>query len=262
MCIRDSNCAAIPEELIESEFFGHEKGAFTGADERKIGKFQAASQGTLFLDEIGELKYEMQSKLLRVLQEKTFMPVGSNRVQQTKARIIAATNQNLEKMMLENSFREDLFFRLNVMPVYLPPLRDRIEDIPFLISHFVEKYKEKNMQVQISPEAQEKLTTYAWPGNIRQLENVIQRALLFIDGDTISLASLSKEINEYKKTSSEAFDFEKFKVESEKEFIIKALIANSGKINRTVANANIPKNTLLRKIKKHSIDVKNLIDSK
>ncbi|MCB0392854.1 MAG: sigma-54 factor interaction domain-containing protein, partial [Bdellovibrionales bacterium] len=123
------NCSAIPETLIESEFFGHEKGAFTGAFERKIGKFQYANKGTIFLDEIGELKPEMQVKLLRVLQDQKFMPVGSNREVKTNARIIAATNRNLEKMIEESEFREDLFYRLNVMPIYMPPLRERIEDL-------------------------------------------------------------------------------------------------------------------------------------
>ncbi|MBY0316603.1 MAG: sigma-54 dependent transcriptional regulator, partial [Bdellovibrionales bacterium] len=136
------NCGALPEGLIESELFGHEKGAFTGADERKIGKFQLANDGTLFLDEIGELKPEIQVKLLRVLQEKKFNPVGSHRELETSTRIIAATNQNLEKLIIDGRFREDLFYRLNVMPIFLPPLRERVEDIENLTHYFIQKFRE------------------------------------------------------------------------------------------------------------------------
>jgi transcriptional regulator with PAS, ATPase and Fis domain len=134
------NCGAIPENLMESEMFGHEKGAFTGASERRVGKFQLANNGTLFLDEVAELKPEMQVKLLRVLQEKTFVPVGGNREVKTNTRIITATNQNIEKMMEEGTFREDLFYRLNVMPIFLPPLRDRREDLASLVQHFIKKF--------------------------------------------------------------------------------------------------------------------------
>src|SRR5690606_19256393 len=142
------NCGAIPESLMESEFFGHEKGAFTGAVERKIGKFQVANKGTIFLDEVGELRPEMQVKLLRVLQERRFTPVGSNREVSTNARIIAATNQNLEKMIEEATFREDLFYRLNVMPIFLPPLRERIEDLDNLSQYFIKRFNKKlNRQI-------------------------------------------------------------------------------------------------------------------
>jgi len=249
------NCAAIPENLIESELFGHEKGAFTGADSRKIGKFQMANQGTLFLDEIAELKYELQAKLLRALQDQTFMPVGSNRVQKTDARIVAATNRNLEKMIIDGQFREDLYFRLNVMPIFIPPLRERKEDIPYLLEFFIEKYKQDEKKIRVASEAMETLTSYDWPGNIRQLENVVQRALLFTDKAVITPESLPEELIGFPKDDN-SLDFEKFKNDSEKDFITKALLANKGKINRTVANANIPKNTLLRKIKKYEIDIK------
>ena len=253
------NCAAIPDGLIESELFGHEKGAFTDAVERKIGKFQQANNGTLFLDEIGELKPEVQAKLLRVLQDKTFMPVGSNRMQKSNARIIAATNQNLEKQIEDGLFREDLFFRLNVVPIFIPPLRERKEDIPSLISYFAEKYTEENSPPpKVTPEALEKLKGYRWPGNIRELENVIQRTIILSGGTTIEPKDLPPQILNPKIEKKEDLDFEKFKIESEKAFIEKALSANDGKINRTVANANIPKNTLLRKIKKFDIDLKNL----
>jgi two-component system, NtrC family, response regulator AtoC len=255
------NCAAIPDGLIESELFGHEKGAFTDASERKIGKFQLANNGTLFLDEIGELKLEVQSKLLRVLQEKTFMPVGSNRVQKSNARIIAATNQNLEKLISDGLFREDLYFRLNVIPVYIPSLKERIDDLPSLLEHFLIKYSnESTFKNYFSNEALEKLKNYTWPGNIRELENTVQRAIILSTQAQINADDLPQQIQafEIKKNEDDNFDFEKFKYKSEKTFIEKALIANDGKINQTVANANIPKNTLLRKIKKFNIDLKKL----
>lgn len=264
------NCGAIPESLMESELFGHEKGAFTGAVERKIGQFQNANNGTLFLDEIGELRPEMQVKLLRVLQEKKFTPVGSSREVKTNARIIAATNRNLEKMMEDSSFREDLFYRLNVMPIFLPPLRDRADDIPFLIQSFIKKFsKTHNSPIQsVSPKAIDLLKQYRWPGNIRELENVIERAFIVESTTVILPESLPEHIQEIKpivsKTTSSApsiaagpLDYDVFREQSEKDFIISALKANKGKINQTVAQANIPKNTLLRKIKKYGINVKD-----
>lgn len=267
------NCGAIPENLMESEFFGHEKGAFTGAYERKIGKFQQANNGTIFLDEIGELKPEMQVKILRALQEKKFTPVGSNREVKTNARIIAATNRNLEKMMETGEFREDLFYRLNVMPIFLPPLRDRPDDIPVLAVSFLQKFSKEHGKViaGIEPETLELMKKYRWPGNIRELENVIERAFIVETSNMMTKSSLPDQI---KGTSvaplanltnnstnvmknSEPLDFEIFKEQAEKEFITSALKANKGKINQTVAQANIPKNTLLRKIRKYSINVKD-----
>ncbi len=253
------NCAAIPDGLVESELFGHERGAFTDANERKIGKFQLANNGTLFLDEIGELKLEVQAKLLRVLQDKTFTPVGSNRTQKTNARIITATNQNLERLVQEGKFREDLYFRLNVVPIFIPPLRERKEDIPSLLQFFLKKYAVTPEDEKIfSEEARKKLTDYHWPGNIRELENMVQRTLILAPEKAIGLGDLPPQMLKATSVKQEDLDFEKFKIESEKSFIEKALAANDGKINRTVANANIPKNTLLRKIKKFNIDLKNL----
>lgn len=259
------NCGALPEGLIESELFGHEKGAFTGADERKIGKFQLANEGTLFLDEIAELKPETQVKLLRVLQEKKFNPVGSNRELTTSARIIAATNQNLEKYILEGKFREDLFYRLNVMPIFLPPLRERREDIPKLAALFLEQFCKKYDKdaVTIHPQAMAALQAYRWPGNIRELENTLERIMIIGGkGQEITLEAIPDSIknsqnNQQFTSAQHPLDFEKFKEGSEKEFIINALKANNGKINQTVANANIPKNTLLRKIKKYNLVPKN-----
>ncbi len=263
------NCGAIPESLMESELFGHEKGAFTGAHERKIGKFQLANKGTIFLDEVAELKPDMQVKLLRVLQEKRFTPVGSNREVASNARVIAATNRNLEKMIEEHTFREDLFYRLNVMPIFLPPLRERLDDLENLISHFVRKFNRK-MARQITgftADALEELRKYRWPGNIRELENLIERCFIIENGTQITAPSLPEAIRHATQSDiafdlpgsySGPLDFDRFKEETEKEFIVQALRANRGRINQTVAQANIPKNTLLRKIKKYSINVREL----
>jgi len=183
------NCSAVPENLIESEFFGHEKGAFTGADSRKIGKFQFADGGTLFLDEIGDISAGMQVKLLRALQEKEFTPVGSNREVEVNVRIVAATNRNLEEMIKKSEFREDLFYRLNVLPIQLPPLRERKNDIEALASYFIEKFNlhhHKNI-THIDAEAMAILKAHSWPGNIRELENVIEHAFV-IEGTTLITA--------------------------------------------------------------------------
>lgn len=186
------NCSAIPETLIESEFFGHEKGAFTGADSRKIGKFQYADGGTLFLDEIGDVSAAMQVKLLRALQEKRFTPVGSNREVEVNLRVVAATNRNLEEMIKKGEFREDLFYRLNVLPIHLPPLRERKNDIEALTFYFIEKFNQhhhKNI-THASPEAMALLKNYSWPGNIRELENVIEHAFVIETTTEITPESL------------------------------------------------------------------------
>ncbi len=193
------NCSAIPETLIESEFFGHEKGAFTGADSRKIGKFQYADGGTLFLDEIGDVSPAMQVKLLRALQEKKFTPVGSNREIEVNVRIVAATNRNLEEMIKSGVFREDLFYRLNVLPVHLPPLRERRNDVQVLARYFIEKFNQVHQKhIQgISPDALASLTAHAWPGNIRELENVIEHAFVIESSDQITLPSLPDKLAQH-----------------------------------------------------------------
>lgn len=261
------NCGAIPENLMESELFGHEKGAFTGAHERKLGKFQQANKGTIFLDEIGELRPDTQVKLLRVLQDRSFTPVGSNREVRTSARIVAATNRNLEKMIEESTFREDLFYRLNVMPIFLPPLRDRLEDLEGLVLQFISKFAKKHGRSisRISPEALVVLKNHRWPGNIRELENVIERAFIVENGDELTINSLPENLLRESQVRGVGaavpgryqgpLDYDQFKEVAEKEFIESALRATGGRINKTVAFANIPKNTLLRKIKKYSIDV-------
>jgi DNA-binding NtrC family response regulator len=186
------NCGAISENLIESELFGHEKGAFTGADQRKIGKFQFAEGGTIFLDEIGDISAGMQVKLLRVLQEKTFMPVGSNREIKVDVRIIAASHKPFEEMIKDGSFREDLFYRLNVLPVYLPPLRERKTDIPHLVNHYINYFNNvHNLKVKgAEQDALDVLTNYSWPGNIRELRNIIEHCFIMEASDYIHASSL------------------------------------------------------------------------
>ncbi|MBC7419592.1 MAG: sigma-54-dependent Fis family transcriptional regulator [Bdellovibrio sp.] len=192
------NCSAIPENLFESELFGHEKGSFTGASERKIGKFQFAEGGTLFLDEVGDMPPQMQVKILRVLQEKLFMPVGSNREISTNVRIIAATNRPLEEMMKDGRFREDLYYRLNVVPIYLPQLNDRKDDIEVLVHIFIRKFNTiHNKKVTgVSKEAAAVLKRYNWPGNIRELENVIEHAFVLETTNSVTLGSLPEAVLE------------------------------------------------------------------
>ena len=181
------NCAAIPFDLLESELFGHEKGAFTGAIAQKIGRFEMADKGTLFLDEVGDIPPALQPKLLRVLQEQEFERLGSNRTHQVDVRLVAATNRNLVDMVKRNEFRSDLYYRLNVFPIPLPPLRARREDIPALVEHFVEIYARRmGKQIdQISSETMSELTSYAWPGNIRELQNFIERSVILSSGNVL-----------------------------------------------------------------------------
>ncbi|MEO5950956.1 MAG: sigma-54 dependent transcriptional regulator, partial [Chloroflexia bacterium] len=182
------NCSALPENLMESELFGYEKGAFTGATIAKPGKFEHADQGTVFLDEIGDVPMPVQVKLLRVLQEREFERLGSNRTRQIDVRVIAATNVDLRAALEGGRFREDLFYRLNVMPINIPPLRERSEDIPALAVHFIEKYG--NGTQRLSAGALESLLAHDWPGNVRELENVIERSLLLASGPELSAAEI------------------------------------------------------------------------
>ena len=190
------NCSAIPENLFESELFGHEKGAFTGAHERKIGKFQFAEGGTLFLDEMGEMPVTMQVKLLRVLQERVFTPVGGNREIEANVRVIAATNRNLEKMIEDGRFREDLFYRLNVVPIFLPALAERKKDIETLVSNFIKKFNvlHNRRVIGMSIDAMTIMKKYAWPGNIRELENVIEHAFILESGNTLHITALPESV--------------------------------------------------------------------
>jgi transcriptional regulator with GAF, ATPase, and Fis domain len=186
------NCSALPETLLESELFGHERGAFTGATSRRIGRFEAADKGTLFLDEIGDISPAVQVKLLRVLQEKEFERVGGNETIRIDVRLIAATNRDLEKAMKDGSFREDLYYRLNVVAVTIPPLRERKEDIPALMEHFLRKYSKENSKnfAGVTAEARDLLMRYHYPGNVRELENIIERAVVLAKGETITTADI------------------------------------------------------------------------
>ncbi len=181
------NCAAIPTGLLESELFGHEKGAFTGAIAQRIGRFEVANGGTIFLDEIGEVPLELQTKLLRVLQEREFERLGSSRTLRTDARLIAATNRDLEAMVSEQKFRSDLFFRLNVFPLHVPPLRERQGDIPLLVRHFTQQFSTRMKKAidTIPSAAMDALSRYHWPGNIRELQNVIERAVIISTGPAL-----------------------------------------------------------------------------
>ncbi len=204
------NCAAIPENLLESELFGHERGSFTGADSRKIGLFEAASGSTLFLDEIGDLSLPLQGKILRALQEKEVKRVGGNETIPVDVRVVAATNRDLEAMMKAGQFREDLFYRLNVIPMVLPPLRERVSDIPALVSRFLEKVNAAHgtAVAVVEPAALELLSLHAWPGNIRQLESVVERAVLLSEAETIRVEDLPVEIRHHTAPASRPYGFE------------------------------------------------------
>ena len=190
------NPAAIPESLVESELFGHEKGAFTGAHQRKLGRFELAQGGTLFLDEIGLLRPEVQAKLLRVLQEREIERVGGTHSIKIDVRIVAATNLDLKRAVATGAFREDLFYRLNVVPIAVPPLRDRIEDLPLLVDHFIRRYNhECNKRIEaLTPDALAALGAYAWPGNVRELQNIVERTVVLVDGPLISAADLPLDL--------------------------------------------------------------------
>lgn len=231
------NCAALAETLLESELFGHERGAFTGALVQKKGRLEIADGGTMFLDEIGELSPALQTKLLRVLQEREFERVGGTRTIKVDIRVLAATNQNLEEAIAHNRFRQDLFFRLNVVELSMPPLRDRPEDVPLLANYFVRRYAEKcNRKVLgISPEAQKRLATYDWPGNVRELENAIERAVVLGTTDRILPDDLPEAVLEFNSESSEesSSSFHDKVLQAKKEMIVEAMKQSKG--NYTVA---------------------------
>jgi DNA-binding NtrC family response regulator len=258
------NCAALSETLLESELFGHEKGAFTGALSARIGRFEQADKGTLFLDEVGDISPNTQSKLLRVLQEREFERVGSNKTLSVDVRIISATNRQLHKDVAEGNFREDLFYRLNVIPIELPPLRKRIDDIPLLTMHFLSKYSKKfNRNIKsISAEAIQLLVDHPWPGNIRQLENVIERAVIKEKEEEISSATLSKcirypETTNYQYFINENLPFnilknqllEKF----EREYITRLLSKCNGNISEAAKNAGMHYKNFCEKMKKYDL---------
>jgi len=251
------NCAALPLTLIESELFGHEKGSFTGANEKRIGKFEQADGGSIFLDEIGELPLEAQVKLLRVLQEKEIERLGGNYTKKINVRIITATNRNLEKEVAEGRFRLDLYYRLNVFPIELPSLRDRKEDIPALVAYFIDKYGKKGSSsvTSISTDALNELQGYDWPGNIRELEHLIERTMLLTEGDTITKIELPNLTTATSFAQGDHFNVKTME-EMEREHIMNILKLCKGKIFGPGGAAeilNIPSTTLNSKIKKLGI---------
>lgn len=250
------SCAALPETLLESELFGHEKGAFTGAISRREGRFQIAHRGTIFLDEVGEMSSSTQIKLLRVLQEKEFEPLGSNRTIKVDVRVIAATNKNLEKEVKERHFREDLFYRLNVVPIILPSLRERREDIPILASHFFSFYREKNRKElkAISGKAMDLLVRYNWPGNVRELENVIERAVIMAQGEVIAPVDLPPQIQALaKEKDAQDFYFPPgiSLAQIERALILKTLEDTGGNRSRAAEILGINRRTLQNKLKEY-----------
>jgi two-component system NtrC family response regulator len=254
------SCSAIPETLLESELFGHEKGSFTGAIQKRIGRFEEADGGTIFLDEIGELSASTQVKLLRILQEKEFQRLGSNHTLKTDVRVIAATHRNLEEAMKKSLFREDLYYRLNVISILLPPLRERKEDIPILLDHFFKKYLEINQKKihDLSKEARTILLRHSFPGNVRELENLIERAVVLCRGEVITTQDLPFHLQEG--PSEKQWEFSrKTKTlpdsleEIERNMIVNALHQHQGVQTRAAESLGISERVLRYKIKKYGI---------
>jgi two-component system response regulator AtoC len=261
------NCAAIPETLLESELFGHEKGAFTDAYARRIGKFEQAQDGTIFLDEIGDMSLNLQAKLLRILQEKTFSRVGGNETIVSNARVLAATNRNLEKLVETGEFREDLFYRLNVVTIWLPPLRERKEDIPLLVDYFVAKYAEKyKKDVRgVSKEVLELFLDYDWPGNVRELENAVARGVIVTSAPLILIEDLPQTLRDKTKQErqgevkvegqleEENLNLPKLIEKIEKEAIIKALEKAEGNKTKAAQILGISRKSLFNKLRYYNL---------
>ncbi len=262
------NCAALPESLLESELFGHEKGAFTGATERRLGKFEQANGGTIFLDEIGEMTAATQAKLIRVIQEREFTRIGGSETIRVDVRIVSATNRNLEEAVKQNTFREDLYYRLSVFPIIMPSLRDRKEDIPLLAAHFLEKFKKrekKNSLTSIAKDALEVLISYNWPGNVRELENTLERAVVLASGDEITLDDLPQTIKTlgldkiqasregYIDLSGTMDDV----IERVEEKLMKKTFADcDGNVSEVARRLNIGRATIYRKAEKYNLPIK------
>jgi DNA-binding NtrC family response regulator len=256
------SCSAIPETLLESELFGHEKGAFTGAAQKRVGRFEEAEGGTIFLDEIGDLSPGTQVKLLRILQEKEFQRLGSNQTFKTDVRVIAATHQNLEEAMKKGQFREDLYYRLNVISIFLPSLRERKEDIPLLIDYFLKKYSKANQKPisDISKEARTFLLRYPYPGNVRELENLIERAVVLCRGEVITTQDLPFHLREENperswESTKKAKNLPESLEEIERDLIIKALHEHQGVQTRAAESLGISERVLRYKIKKYKIRI-------
>ncbi len=251
------NCAAIPEMLIESELFGYEKGAFTGADKQHRGRFELAQNSTIFLDEIGDLSPNLQVKLLRVLQEKEFQRLGGTQTLKADIRVIAATNRDLEELMLKNEFREDLYYRLNVFPLFIPPLRERRDDIPLLVNHFIEKYNRiHGLAVKrISSTAIDLLMTYHWPGNIRELENCIERATILSTDKVIRSHNLPPTLQSAASTHSRVDGgLEAILENVEKQMLIDALNLSKGNISKASEQLKITERIIGLRIRKYQIE--------
>lgn len=265
------NCAAIPLELLESELFGHEKGAFTGAYQSRQGRFELAAGGTLFLDEIGDMPLSMQAKLLRVLQERTFERVGSNKPIKADVRVMAATHKDLEESMIDGHFREDLYYRLNVFPIEVPPLRERSEDVAVLIDYFIKKYQnETNGIIEMEPEVQSLLTQYYWPGNVRELSNLVERLLILFAGKKITVLDLPESFlrGSIKRNDknlmvlttpntphgNHRFDLKEHLAQLEFNLIAEALHDNKGIVARAAKRLGLRRTTLVEKMKKYGID--------
>jgi DNA-binding NtrC family response regulator len=252
------NCAAIPDTLVESELFGHEKGAFTGADTARPGKFEAANAGTIFLDEIGDMRQESQAKLLRVLQDGTVERVGATSGRSVDVRVVAATNQDLRKLVDEGIFREDLYYRLEVLPIRLPPLRERVQDLPLLIQHFREKLSSRvgKAAPAVGPGALDAMRHYRWPGNVRELENTLEQVFIMTDKETVELDDLPDKLRERAPETGE------FRLPAsglvledlEQDFIRQALARTGGRIKEAAELLGLSYKTLQYRLKKHEID--------
>ncbi len=256
------NCTALPDTLLESELFGHEKGSFTGAVDRKIGRFERAHGGTIFLDEIGDFSLDLQVKLLRVIQFKEFERLGGTETIKANVRIIVATHKNLEEQIQQGLFREDLYYRINVFPIYLPPLRDRKDDIMLLADHFLEGYARENKKKieRISTPAIEMLTSYHWPGNVRELENCIERAVLVADGSVIRSEHLPPSLQMARKTDAPVTGrtFTEIIENTERELIVDALKKCGGQQRRAAKELGLTERIIGYKIKKYNIKPKTL----
>jgi DNA-binding NtrC family response regulator len=250
------NCAAIPRDLLESELFGHVKGSFTGAVKDKTGKFQSAEGGTLFLDEVGELPLELQPKLLRALQEKEVEPVGGTKVQKLDVRVLSATNLNIDNAITDGTFREDLYYRLSVIPIHLPPLRERRKDIPLLIRYFCSKHGSE--KIAFDKDALEALVMYPWPGNVRELENTVERLLIMRNSDVITLSELPEKlkVNRASEIAIVTLPDEGYSLEQlEREVVVEALERNSWNQTAAARFLRIPRHTLIYRIEKYNITI-------
>jgi two-component system nitrogen regulation response regulator NtrX len=257
------NCAAIPEELIESELFGHRKGSFTGAHEDKVGKFQKADGGTLFLDEVADMSLKTQAKVLRALEEQRFEPVGASSYVQVDVRVIAATNKNLDEEIERGNFREDLFYRLNVIPFYVPPLRDRTEDIPLLVNYFLAEFTAAygRKPKELTPEAYAALQEYSWPGNVRELRNLIERIVIMnpqvrIDVRHLPLPAVRRPVEIDRRSLPQFASLQEARSAYEREYILRKLEESGGNVTRAAEALGLERSNLYRKMKSLGIVAK------